>query len=414
MFVTTVAIGLSILVSYRISASLTNPIETMIGKVDRIANGQYGLTLHSTNQLELQHLTHSINQMSSRLKESFNTIMNDKIYREQILNSLPVGIITINDKTSEITLNTSAIKLLNKNEEQVKELASIQGDEVNEEFWRILSSKKACNHTKVPFITSEGQRFLLVSQTELLNQNHSVIGRIMNFIDITETEELEKRMHQSEKLAVVGEMAAGAAHEIRNPLAVVHGFLSLMNQSFSEQHRNQYHLPLIMKEIERINVIIEEMLLLSKPGAPIKKETYLEDILAEFLPLIIQSSEEVEFNIKLERTPLSVDAKQIKQVFHNLIRNSIEAMGGKGVISIYSQVNGKDYQIFIKDCGPGIPFSMLKTIYDPFSSSKESGTGLGLMIVKRIIENHQGSIDLHETSEAGTTFLIHLPLSKKE
>ncbi|MBO1513005.1 two-component sensor histidine kinase [Metabacillus sp. BG109] len=414
MLVTTVAIGLSIFVSYRISASLTNPIETMIGKVDRIANGQYGLTLHSTDQLELQYLTQSINQMSRRLKESFNTIMNDKIYREQILNSLPVGIITINDKTSEISLNTSAIKLLNKNEEQVKELASIQGDVVNEEFWRILSSKKACKHTKVPFSTPEGQRFLLVSQTELLNQNHSVIGRIMNFIDITETEELEKRMHQSEKLAVVGEMAAGAAHEIRNPLAVVHGFLSLMNQSFSVQHRNQYHLPLIMKEIERINVIIEEMLLLSKPGAPIKKETYLEDILAEFLPLIIQSSEEIEFNIKLERTPLSVDAKQIKQVFHNLIRNSIEAMGGKGVITIYSQVTEKDYQVFIKDCGPGIPSSMLETIYDPFSSSKESGTGLGLMIVKRIIENHQGSIDLHETSEAGTTFLIHLPLPKKE
>ncbi|WP_338789377.1 ATP-binding protein [Metabacillus sp. FJAT-53654] len=414
MFVTTLAIGLSILVSYRISASLTNPIETMIGKVDRIANGQYGLTLHSTNQLELQHLTLSINQMSRRLKESFNTIMNDKIYREQILNSLPVGIITINDKTSEISLNTSAIKLLNKNKEQVKELVSIQGDEVNEEFWRILSSKKACKHTKVPFSTQGGQRFLLVSKTELLNQHHCVIGWIMNFIDITETDELEKRIHQSEKLAVVGEMAAGAAHEIRNPLAVVHGFLSLMNQSFSVQHRNQYHMPLIMKEIERINVIIEEMLLLSKPGAPIKKETYLEDILAEFLPLIIQSSEEIEFNIKLERTPLYLDAKQIKQVFHNLIRNSIEAMGGKGVIDIYSQVTEKDYQVFLKDCGSGISPSMLKTIYDPFSSSKESGTGLGLMIVKRIVENHQGSIDLFETSDLGTTFLIHLPLPKKE
>jgi two-component system, NtrC family, sensor histidine kinase AtoS len=411
LFVTIGAISLSIFVSYRISASLTKPIETMINKVDRIAKGKYGLKLYTTDQVELQHLTHSINQMSYRLKESFNTIMNDKIYREQILNSLPVGIITINDKTSEISLNTSAIKMLKTNEAQVKEFTSFHGDFENERFWGILLSKKTCKHTKVSFNTSEGQLFLLVSQTELLNQHHEVIGRIVNFIDITETEELEKRMYQSEKLAVVGEMAAGAAHEIRNPLAVVHGFLSLMNQSFSDQNKNHYHLPLIMKEIERINVIVEEMLLLSKPGAPIRKETYLEDVLGEFLPLIIQSSEEIEFKIQLDRIPLHVDSKQIKQVFHNMIRNSIEAMGGKGTITIYSNVTEDVYQILLIDNGPGIPSTILNTIYDPFSSSKENGTGLGLMLVKRILENHQGGIELYDTSEKGTTFLIHLPLT---
>ncbi|KKI89174.1 histidine kinase [Bacillus sp. SA1-12] len=412
ILLTTGAIALSIFVSYRISASLTKPIETMIDKVDLIANGRYGLTLDSPNQLELQHLTHSINQMSSRLQESFNTILNDKMYREQILNSLPVGIITINDQTSEISLNTAAVKLLHTNELQVKQLASSYHNQENELFWSILSSKKNDKHTKVPFTTSEDERFLLVSQTELLNQNHLVIGRIINFIDITETDKLEKRIHQSEKLAAVGEMAAGAAHEIRNPLAVVHGFLSLMNQSFSEQDKSKYHLSLIMKEIERINVIIEEMLLLSKPGAPIKRETYLEDILGDFLPLIIHSSEEVEFTIKLDRIPLEVDAKQIKQVFHNMIRNSIEAMGGKGVISISSQVTDKDYQIFLKDSGPGIPASIMDSLFEPFSSSKENGTGLGLTIVKRIVENHGGCIKLYETSDAGTTFLISLPLTK--
>ncbi|MGM7724021.1 ATP-binding protein [Metabacillus sp. Hm71] len=414
ILVTTGAIALSIIASYRISASLTKPIETMIDKVDLIANGKYGLTLDSPHQLELQHLTHSINQMSTRLQDSFNTILNDKMYREQILNSLPVGIITINDQTSEISLNTAAVSLLHTNEQQVKQLASDHRDQENELFWSILSSKKNYKHTKVPFTTSEGDCFLLVSQTELLNQNHMVIGRIINFVDITETDKLEKRIHQSEKLAAVGEMAAGAAHEIRNPLAVVHGFLTLMNQSFSEQEKSKYHLSLIMKEIERINVIIEEMLLLSKPGAPIKRETYLEDILGEFLPLIIQSSEEIQFNIELDHIPLQVDAKQIKQVFHNMIRNSIEAMGGKGVISISSHVTEKDYQVFIKDSGSGIPSSIIDSLFEPFSSSKENGTGLGLMIVKRIVENHDGCITLYDSSDDGTTFLISLPLITKK
>lgn len=410
--ITSGAICFSIVVSFRISANLTKPVETMIDKVDRIANGKYGLTLNSTSQVELQYLTQSINQMSYKLKESFNTIMNDKIYREQILNSLPVGIITINDKTTDISLNTTAIKLLNTNEDQVKKRLVFNDAKENKTFWDILTSKRSYMHTKVPFMTEEGQFFLLVSQTELLNQHKRVIGRIINFIDITETEELEKRMFQSEKLAVVGEMAAGAAHEIRNPLTVIHGFLTLMIQSISEQYKDQYHLPLVMKEIERINVIIEDMLLLSKPGAPIKKETYLEDIMSEFLPLISQSSEDVDFTIELDRKLLYVDAKQIKQVFHNLLRNSVESMKGNGTIAIYTEVTEVYYKVYIKDSGGGIPPSILKKLFEPFSSSKEHGTGLGLMIVRRIIENHQGRITLVDTSNKGTTFLIELPLAK--
>lgn len=411
ILITSGAICFSIVVSFRISANLTKPVETMIDKVDRIANGRYGLTLNSTSQVELQYLTQSINQMSYRLKESFNTIMNDKVYREQILNSLPVGIITINDKTSDISLNTTAIKILNTNEDQVKKRLVFNDAIENKTFWDILTSKHTYLHTKVPFLTEEGQFFLLVSQTELLNQHKRVIGRIINFIDITETEELEKRMFQSEKLAVVGEMAAGAAHEIRNPLTVIHGFLTLMLQSISEQYKDQYHLPLVMKEIERINVIIEDMLLLSKPGAPIKKETYLEDIMGEILPLISQSSENVDFNIELDRNLLFVDTKQIKQVFHNLLRNSIESMSGNGTITIYTEVTEVYYKVYIKDSGGGIPASILKTLFEPFSSSKEHGTGLGLMIVRRIIENHKGRITLVDTSNEGTIFLIELPLT---
>ena len=97
-----------------------------------------------------------------------------------------------------------------------------------------------------------------------------------------------------------------------------------------------------------------------------------------------------------------------------MIRNSIEAMGGKGTISIYSNLSKEAYEIYLKDSGPGIPASMLKTIYDPFTSSKENGTGLGLMIVKRILENHHGGIELYNTSEKGTTFLIHLPLTMSD
>ncbi len=405
------AVFFSIIVSYRMSANITKPIENMISKVDKIAKGHYGLSLGSINdQIELRQLTNSINTMSSRLKDSFNTILNDKNYREQILNSLSVGIITLNDQKRDVTLNNTAKHLLNLDEEQVKNFLFTKAEGDNQEFWEIVAAKESHKHTKVTFQANDERRILLVSQVGLVDQKQDTIGRVINFIDITETEELEKRMHQSEKLALVGEMAADAAHEIRNPLAVVHGFLSLMNQSLSESNKDQFHLPLIMKEIERINVIIEEMLLTSKPGAPITREVYIEEIIKEFLPLIVESSEDIHFSIQLNQTPVNVDVKQIKQVFHNMIRNSIEAMGGKGKISITSQVEDNFYKIYMRDNGPGIPEQVLETMFEPFSTSKENGTGLGLVIVKRIIENHQGTIKLLNSTEEGTTFQISIPI----
>ncbi|WP_226669900.1 sensor histidine kinase [Metabacillus litoralis] len=410
ILVTAGAILLSIFVSYRISSSLTKPIETVVNKVDKIANGEYGLTIHSTEQTEFKQLTNSINQMSVKLRESFNTIVNDKVYRDQILNSLPVGIIRITDDPLEMTSNSTAANILNMDNEEIDNKCLVHIEELNADFWKILSTKALTSHTKVIFITEQGEKHLLVSQAELKNQQQQVIGRIVNFVDITETEVMEKRMHKSEKLAVVGEIAAGAAHEIRNPLAVIHGFLSLMEQSISNKNKEQYHIPLLMKEVERINTIIEEMLLLSKPGAPNKKEVFLEDVLKDFLPLIIEASENIDFSVNLSRIPLHIDAKQIKQVFHNLIRNSIEAMDGKGHLSIFSVVQNNLYHIFIKDTGQGIPKHIIDHLYEPFTTNKENGTGLGLMVVKRVIENHDGHIELHDTSKEGTTFLISLPL----
>ncbi|MFZ3589663.1 ATP-binding protein [Bacillus sp. DJP31] len=415
LFLTMGAISLSIYVSFRISASLSKPIDSMIQKVDQIAQGDYGLTIKETSQFELQQLTHSINQMSVRLKESFEMILSDKIYREQILNSLPVGIITIDNRNADVSINTSAQQLLNVDGKDLKELEKEFILLENKPFWDILSSKQICQNVKVPFLKNEETKQLLLSQSELVDQYQEVIGRIIFFIDITETEELEHRIHQSEKLALVGEMAAGAAHEIRNPLAVIHGFISLMNASFTEVERGQYHLALLMKEIERINFIIEEMLLQSKPGAPILRSSYVEDIIEEILPLITQSLgfEQVEFSIELERLPLLVDSKQLKQVFHNLIRNSIEAMEGEGKISIFSKSTKLSYEIHIRDSGPGIPFHIQSSVFDPFISLKEKGTGLGLTIVQRIVENHGGNIELVSSSQQGTSFIITLPISEQ-
>lgn len=414
LILTVSAIVASLYVSYRMSASLTKPIEQMIEKVNDIADGEYGLVLQDTKQIELKQLSASINQMSVSLEDSFWKIIKDKAYRQQILNSLPVGIITMEDETNSIFANTSAKQFLDLDEKDICGYME-ECPEYNTEFWSMLNSGEIHENKKVLFGTKKTCYCFLVSQTQLFNEKNESIGRIFYFIDISDTEELEKRMHQSEKLALVGEVAAGAAHEIRNPLAVIHGFISLMNQSLSDEEKKRFYLPLLMKELERINYIIEEMLLLSKPGTPVMKKVSMQDIINELLPLITHSSKFTEkdkliFDVKLQPHILKVDEKQIKQVLHNLIRNSMEAMDGEGVITIYSQVHDDNYCLYIEDNGKGIPLHMQQSLYQPFSTSKDSGTGLGLPIAQRILESHRGQIKLLSTSSRGTVFVIKLPL----
>ncbi len=414
LILTVSAIVASLYVSYRMSASLTKPIEQMIEKVNDIADGEYGLVLQDTKQIELKQLSASINQMSVSLEDSFWKIIKDKAYRQQILNSLPVGIITMEDETNSIFANTSAKQFLDLDEKDICGYME-ECPEYNTEFWSMLNSGEIHENKKVLFGTKKTCYCFLASQTQLFNEKNESIGRIFYFIDISDTEELEKRMHQSEKLALVGEVAAGAAHEIRNPLAVIHGFISLMNQSLSDEEKKRFYLPLLMKELERINYIIEEMLLLSKPGTPVMKKVSMQDIINELLPLITHSSKFTEkdkliFDVKLQPYILKVDEKQIKQVLHNLIRNSMEAMDGEGVITIYSQVHEDSYCLYIEDTGKGIPLHMQQSLYQPFSTSKDSGTGLGLPIAQRILESHGGQIKLLSTSSRGTVFVIKFPL----
>ncbi|MGD6873157.1 two-component system sensor histidine kinase NtrB [Sutcliffiella horikoshii] len=356
--------------------------------------------------------------VSKGFKEYFHLneeINKDRSYRQQILNSLPVGIITADDKQSNFSLNTAASCLLKLTGQEIRDVIMMKEPSAfNSSFWEIMLSKRICQNVKVTYSRGGEELRLLVSQSVLHDEDQNIIGRIFYFIDITVTEELEKRMHQSEKLAALGELAAGAAHEIRNPLAVLHGFFSLMKQPFTKDELERYQVPLLIKEFDRINAIIEDMLLMARPGAPRLQETTFKTILEQIPTFPDMTENEPEMKVMLDDTKVMVDLKQMKQVIYNLYRNSREAIKGKGIITISSQkLNGK-YLLFFKDNGAGINDEMKKSLFHPFHTSKETGTGLGLTIVQRIIENHQGSIEVYETSSKGTTFLITLPLSPQQ
>lgn len=294
--------------------------------------------------------------------------------------------------------------LLDLDKKEIKQMIEQERQsEHNVLFWELFMRRDPFQQVKVSYERDGEKKIFLVSQSMLLNLYSETAGRTIFFLDITEIEELTRRMHQSEKLALFGEMAAKAAYEIRDPLTVIHGFLAFMNENLAENEREQYHIPLLLKEIDRINAIVEDMLLIAKPSAPVLKETYMETIVQDLLSLLQHTfeTEKIAVHVRLDRVPLWIDPKQMMQVLYNLLHNSIDSIEENGTICMYSNVN-ETYNMYMYDSGRGIPKEMQKTIFEPFMTTKSSGTGLGLTIVKRIIENHGGTIAFHDSSEKGT------------
>lgn len=229
--------------------------------------------------------------------------------------------------------------------------------------------------------------------------------------DITEkNEQTDQLLQKSEKLALLGQMAAGIAHEIRNPLTSIRGFVQLFK---GDQHQNVYY-DIVLSELDRINAIVGEFLFLSKPTVTAMQDRDVKKLLSDVVTLIqtqtilsnVQISMEYDSNLPL----ISCDGNQLKQVFLNVLKNAIEAMPNGGVIEL--KVKKDKYHriaIFFKDQGVGIPKDRLPSLGEPFYTTKEKGTGLGLMTCYKIIENHQGQLHIESELNKGTTVKIILP-----
>ncbi|MGB9661818.1 MAG: two-component system sensor histidine kinase NtrB [Moorellaceae bacterium] len=229
--------------------------------------------------------------------------------------------------------------------------------------------------------------------------------------------EWDERTHIREKLAMVGELAAGMAHEIRNPLTSIRGFLQLLQRKFDGEGPEHEYFQIMLEELDRINLIIKEFLSLAKPSQPQLKITDINVLISEALLLAEQEAlmnEVVLEFIPGENIPLVfLDPAQIKQVVLNLVSNAIQATGPKGRVEVSSLYDPEEQMVIIgvKDNGPGIPPDKLHRIFEPFFTTKENGTGLGLTLSLRIVESHKGRIRVSSKVGEGSYFQVYLPLA---
>ncbi len=234
--------------------------------------------------------------------------------------------------------------------------------------------------------------------------------------DISEQKRAEELVHRSDKLSAVGQLAAGIAHEIRNPLTAIKGFTQLLQEG--AQRDVQYY-QVILSELDRVNLIVDEFLLLAKPSPSMFRSCNVEQMLLAIITLL--EPQAILQNVRILPTiaagidQIEIEENQIKQVLINLLKNAIEAMpdGGDLIIELRQEEEGLMRIRFI-DQGCGIPEEQLHKVGDPFFTTKEKGTGLGLMVSHKIIEDHGGQLEIHSTVGVGTTIDVLLPLSLEE
>jgi len=243
-----------------------------------------------------------------------------------------------------------------------------------------------------------------------------VAGSVEGFFtvarDITEKLQTEQLLRQSDRLSVVGQFAAGIAHEIRNPLTAIRGFLQLLQVT---TERNSHYLDIMRGEIDRINDIVGEFLLLSKPQSTVFKRADLCEMLNQVIVLLRTHAimDNVEILAEFDQSIPQIDmvSNELKQVFINVIKNAIEAMRDGGQIQV--QVERHDrHELIVRvvDQGVGIPVENLSRMGEPFYTTKEKGTGLGLMICHRIVQHHGGRLQIHSVVNEGTCVEIVLPV----
>lgn len=339
-------------------------------------------------------------------------------YRKLIQNSIDTIAVIFKDKW--VFINDSGVELFGApsyldmlDKSVFSFLHPEDHEQVKEKLDYVTEQRKETGPVSQSWYTMDGKQVY----TELICFPTTYFGEpaVQAIIrDISDRKRAEELMIKSEKLSIAGQLAAGIAHEIRNPLTAIKGFLQLIQIQTRE---NPQYFEIVFSELNRIELILSELLLLAKPASKVIKQADVTTLIHDVIRLLdtqaILNNSQFVFKYSESFLKIDCDENQLKQVFINFLKNAMEAMPSGGTIHIFAEAYEQEVQIIIKDEGTGIPPEMLARIGEPFYTTKEKGTGLGMMVSYNIIENHKGTISVYSEVNKGTTFTITLPLSQK-
>jgi len=328
----------------------------------------------------------------------------------------PDPICTFDRKGRLLAVNPAASKLLGFSAEEMTRrqfIYFIHPDDRMKALTHFQETLKGNSRQFELKLIHKGGREIIADVTNIpIIADHEIVGIYGVAKDVTDRKQAEEMLRNSERLAVMGQLAAGLAHEIRNPLTALKGFIQLLQSSPKD---NKAYYPIMLNELERINFILNEFLLLAKPRPAQFEETDIALVINHVVMLLdtqaILNKVRIVTDDAGDIPPIRCDGNQMKQVFVNVLKNAIEAMPEGGQVTIRTDRTDDRVKVSVTDEGPGIPEELLAKLGQPFFTTKEKGTGLGLMICQNIMENHGGKLTIGSTPGCGTTVEIELPFA---
>lgn len=403
-----IAVELTIIIAHNIS----KPIKKLAEICNSISTEGFRGKLEYKRNDEIGILVSAFNEMIVKLENNTRELIRMKDFNEDILRSTTTGIITIDNRGELISMNRAAERVLgirgkNKNGVIYHELIELLKNTLKED-------NPVKNIVRTFSDESGKSRFIEINTSLLKNEEGNIKGALCSFNDITERKEFESKIDKIDRLASLGELAAGLAHEIRNPLAGIKTSTQVLANRAEQNDANVLLFDKIISEIDRMNKLITDLLNFAKPPASRLEKRDITKIIRESAKFLEEHFRKckvnITFNFPLKEYFVLVDGYQMKQIFLNLFMNAIKAMPEGGRISVYIAAKGDFIEIYVRDTGKGISQENLPRIFDPFFTTDPKGTGLGLSVVQKLVIQNGGEIDVKSELNKGTTFCIKLPV----
>ena len=341
-----------------------------------------------------------------------------KAFSDTVVENMPIGLIALDDQQRIAAFNHTAESLMRLSFQEVigKAADQILPPELCEEI-KCPAIEDQVIEKEIDCTVSNGLIVPLEIGASLLSDDSGTrLGYVILFKDLTEVRALHQEVERSRRLASVGRLAAGVAHEIRNPLSSIKGFATYFKQRYQDVPEDQQTANIMIQEVDRLNRVVSQLLEFARPISISAKPTSFKNLVADSIKLIQQQAQGRQITINTRNSAkideINIDPDRINQVLLNLYLNAIEAMepGGKLQIEIADSDGNSGLNIRISDTGRGIAEADLPKIFDPYFTTKSSGTGLGLAIAHNIVEAIGGTIEVKSEAGNGTAFTLRLPI----
>ena len=373
---------------------------------------------------DIQHLSIFANQASIIIENTrlYEQLVNERNFAENVVESSPNCILVVNcDGT---------IRMVNPQAESIFSLATgaAVGKPASEVFGEPMRTiireaidGKTSDGREVVVKRREGARTILdVSTSQLKSQDGTVLGAVLIATDLTEAKKTEEWMRRVDRLSSLGQLSAGVAHEIRNPLASINFNIQLLSKRIQPDEKTIRIINNSLAGVERIKGLVKGMLDFSRPAPPqLKRESIhraVEDAISLMDSQFSKHGIRVVQKLAAEAPDITFDSRQIQQVFVNILLNALQAMPEGGTVTVESRLGGETKElsrylsVYISDTGAGIPREHFSKIFDPFFTTKPEGTGLGLSIAHKVLEQHGAQIEIRSRVGQGTMFIIRFPI----